>query len=258
MRQIRIGKIVLTDGGRWDATKGYPVLTFVRHNGDGWWSYKANINSEPSPSNTNWIQATDTQEFINALKKATSDAEEINEAISRAEEIRTTAENERIEAETDRKAKETERQQRESERQQSETIRQQSETQRNQAEQQRIEAENNRDGRYEQAEEHRNELYSAEEAKRNHAEQEREQAETIRRQTFEKAMTDVDTATKLAEDKADEAQTQANHAKTQGDYAKTQGDGAKRAKEDTEQALKSIPTLSYNSEDGCLYATDQL
>ena len=78
MRQIKIGKVILTDGGAWNAQTAYTKLTYVTYNGDGWWSAKDNVNSAPSKTNTNWIQATDVQPFIEAVKQATTDAEAIN------------------------------------------------------------------------------------------------------------------------------------------------------------------------------------
>ena len=36
MRQIKIGKVILTDGGAWNAQTAYTKLTYVTYNGDGW------------------------------------------------------------------------------------------------------------------------------------------------------------------------------------------------------------------------------
>ena len=96
MRQIKIGKVILTDGGAWNAQTAYTKLTYVTYNGDGWWSAKDNVNSAPSKTNTNWIQATDVQSFIEAVKQATTDAEAINAALREAENLRQQAETARV------------------------------------------------------------------------------------------------------------------------------------------------------------------
>ncbi len=227
MRQIRIGKVALTSGGVWNASTGYPILTFVLHNGDGWWSYKANINSEPSPSNANWIQATDTKALTDALKEQIDDAESLNAAMNEAEEIRkeneaarVAAEESRNESEEERKANETERIRKEELREDAEAVREENEQRRLAEDETRGAAfdahletlerrfENNQAAMQQTFETEMRELKDgfgefADEAKEE--ESKRQQQEEIRKQTFERSMGAVDAAVALANKAASDA-----------------------------------------------------
>lgn len=176
MRQIKIGKVILTDGGAWKAHTAYSKLTYVTYNGDGWWSANDNVNSAPSKTNTNWIQATDVQSFIEAVKQATTDAEAINAALREAENLRKQAETARVTEEQARVTEENIRKSKEQTRQQQEQQRQSSEATRNTHEQ-----------------------------TRETQEAERQQADTERQQNYERQMASVTTATELAQQKASDA-----------------------------------------------------
>lgn len=224
MKQIRIGKIVLTDAGEWNSTTGYPILAYVRHNGDGWWSFKANINSEPSKGNPNWVQATNVQEFINALRQATTDAQEITEICRAAEELRNTAEQQRNAKEATRNTAEQQRVHSEAERQSAEAERVAHETVRDARELDRVNAEKTRNKRYEDAEAERDTKYTQAEATRNAAfstaeaerntgenarkqqEQQRQEKEEQREQTFSNNMAKVNNAVTLANNAASKAE----------------------------------------------------
>ena len=211
MRQIKIGKVILTDGGAWNAQTAYTKLTYVTYNGDGWWSAKDNVNSAPSKTNTNWIQATDVQSFIEAVKQATTDAEAINAALREAENLRQQAETARVTEEQARVTEENTRKSKEQTRQQQEQQRQSSEATRNTHEQ-----------------------------TRETQEAQRQQADTQRQQNYERQMASVTTATELAQQKASDAQAAATNAdtkaqlannaaknaNTQAEYAKLEGDKA--------------------------------
>ena len=204
MRQIKIGKVILTDGGAWNAQTAYTKLTYVTYNGDGWWSAKDNVNSAPSKNNTNWIQATDVQPFIEAVKQATTDAEAINVALREAENLRKQAETARVTEEQARVTEENTRKSNEQTRQQQEQQRQSSEATRNTHEQ-----------------------------TRETQEAQRQQADTERQQNYERQMASVTTATELAQQKASDAQDaavlaaeKAALADTAATYAKLEGDKA--------------------------------
>lgn len=197
MRQIKIGKVILTDGGAWNAQTAYTKLTYVTYNGDGWWSAKDNVNSAPSKTNTNWIQATDVQPFIEAVKQATTDAEAINAALRDAENLRQQAETARVTEEQARVTEENTRKSNEQTRQQQEQQRQSSEATRNTHEQ-----------------------------TRETQEAQRQQADTERQQNYERQMASVTTATELAQQKASDAHTASKNANTQAEYAKLEGDKA--------------------------------
>ena len=214
MRQVKIGKILLTSGGKWTAGVAYPALTYVTHNGDGWWSKIETLNSEPSDENNMWIKATDVGDYIKQLVSVTDDASAQMQAILEAETKRVEAENERITAEQ-------QRQKDEKARQDAETIRQEEETQRQKDEQSRRNAENERDQSYADAEERRDELFVQREEQRQNAyeiaEQARQDKEAIRERqeatrvsqeeqrqsAFEVAMRNADTATTLATETAE-------------------------------------------------------
>ena len=197
MRQIKIGKVILTDGGAWNAQTAYTKLTYVTYNGDGWWSAKDNVNSAPSKTNTNWIQATDVQPFIEAVKQATTDAEAINAALREAENLRQQAETARV---TEEQARVTE-----------ENIRKSNEQTRQQQEQQRQSSEATR---------------NTHEQTRETQEAQRQQADTERQQNYERQMASVTTATELAGQNAQLANNAAKNANTQAEYAKLEGDKA--------------------------------
>ena len=197
MRQIKIGKVILTDGGAWNAQTAYTKLTYVTYNGDGWWSAKDNVNSAPSKTNTNWIQATDVQSFIEAVKQATTDAEAINAALREAENLRQQAETARVTEEQARVTEENTRKSKEQTRQQQEQQRQSSEATRNTHEQ-----------------------------TRETQEAQRQQADTERQQNYERQMASVTTATELAGQNAQLANNAAKNANTQAEYAKLEGDKA--------------------------------
>lgn len=197
MRQIKIGKVILTDGGAWNAQTAYTKLTYVTYNGDGWWSANDNVNSAPSKTNTNWIQATDVQPFIEAVKQATTDAEDINAALREAENLRQQAETARVTEEQARVTEENTRKSNEQTRQQQEQQRQSSEATRN-----------------------------THELTRETQEAQRQQEDTQRQQNYERQMASVTTATELAQQNAQVANNAAKNANTQAEYAKLEGDKA--------------------------------
>lgn len=213
MRQIRIGKIVLTDGGEWNISSTYAKLTWVLHNGDAWWSTVNNVASEPADTNPAWVRATSVQRFIQAIQTAIADADSLTKDVEKAEQLRQDAENLRIAKEEQRnkdnaayKAAEGARQKEELHREENEKLRVDNEKQRiedfadflQQCASQYIEAEADRDTAFAEAEAAR----SRGEQNRVYAEGERVNSETIRQQTFERAMTDAGTATQLAEETA--------------------------------------------------------
>lgn len=115
-QEIDFGKIVPTNEGKWNAEKAYPIFSWVTHNGDGWISTKANIGEEPGVDSAVWFQATDVRVLVEAIKKATDDAESLNGEMSDAEKkraaaeiLRDQAEKARAEAERQRTTNETER-----------------------------------------------------------------------------------------------------------------------------------------------------
>lgn len=207
----RISKIVLTDGGVWDSSKTYPPYTYVRHNGDGWWSTRSTTASEPARGNADWVQATDTQEFIVKLKEATTQAQAITDSATQAEQLRVEAEQARADAESERNADETLRELAEAERLAEESKRQN-------AEKNRLAAEAVRDGRYNEAEENRNTVFFAAESERQTAEEARKQAETARvqaenkRDAAEQLREIATAATKTATANADAATAKAKEA----------------------------------------------
>lgn len=213
MRQIRIGKIVLTDGGEWNISSTYAKLTWVLHNGDAWWSTVNNVASEPADTNPAWVRATSVQRFIQAIQTAIADADSLTKDVEKAEQLRQDAENLRIAKEEQRnkdnaayKVAEEARQKEELHREENEKLRVSNEKQRiedfadflQQCASQYIEAEADRDTAFAEAEAAR----SRGEQNRVYAEGERVNSETIRQQTFERAMTDAETATQLAEETA--------------------------------------------------------
>ena len=117
MRQVKIGKVLLTSGGKWAAGVAYPALTYVTHNGDGWWSKAETLNSEPSDENSMWVKATDVGDYIKQLVSVTDEASAQMQAILEAE-------TKRVEAENGRMAAEQQRQKDEKARQEEEAIRQ--------------------------------------------------------------------------------------------------------------------------------------
>lgn len=139
MRQERIGKVVITNKGKWSASETYAKLDYVTHNGDGWWSVRANVNSEPSSDNTDWAQATDVKVLIDNLKEVIQDATELRDAIKVAEESRVSAESDRVSAEDSRVGSENTRITNEDGRKTEEGIRRENEAtrQRNENERQR-------------------------------------------------------------------------------------------------------------------------
>ena len=214
MRQIRIGKIVLTDGGEWNISSTYAKLTWVLHNGDAWWSTVNNVASEPADTNPAWVRATSVQRFIQAIQTAITDADNLTKEIEKAEQLRQDAENLRIAKEEQRnkdnaayKVAEEARQKEELHREENEKLRVSNEKQRiedfadflQQCASQYIKAEADRDTAFAEAEAAR----SRGEQNRVYAEGERVNSETIRQQTFERAMTDAETATQLAEETAE-------------------------------------------------------
>ena len=214
MRQVKIGKVLLTSGGKWAAGVAYPALTYVTHNGDGWWSKVETLNSEPSDENSMWVKATDVGDYIKQLVSVTNEASEQMQAILEAE-------TKRVEAENGRMAAEQQRQKDEKARQDAEAIRQEEETQRQKDEQSRRKAESAREQSYADAEERRDELFVQREEQRQNAyeiaEQARQDKEAIRERqeatrvnqeeqrqsTFEVAMRNVDAATTLATETAE-------------------------------------------------------
>lgn len=143
-QQIRIGKVLLTKGGKWNADTLYPQLTFVIHNNDGWWSAHANIGSEPSADNHNWVQATDVRSLIEQVTTTLGSLDDFFEAVKAAEAIRVEAEIGRVTAEAKRTEDEETRKASEAQRIENEAARQASETQREEAEALRAEAEDAR------------------------------------------------------------------------------------------------------------------
>ena len=214
----RISKIVLTDGGVWDSSKTYPPYTYVRHNGDGWWSTRSTTASEPAKSNADWVQATDTQEFIVKLKEATSEAQAITDSATQAEQLRVEAEQARVDAENKRNADETLRELAEAERLAEESKRQN-------AEKNRVAAEAVRDGRYNEAEENRNTVFLAAESERQAAEEARKQAEAARIQ----AENERDAAEQVREALTVETKAAAADAKSATEAANTAAGKANEA-----------------------------
>ena len=214
MRQVKIGKVLLTSGGKWAAGVAYPALTYVTHRGDGWWSKVETLNSEPSDENSMWVKATDVGDYIKQLVSVTDEASAQTQAILEAE-------TKRVEAENGRMAAEQQRQKDEKARQDAEAIRQEEETQRQKDEQSRRKAESAREQSYADAEERRDELFVQREEQRQNAyeiaEQARQDKEAIRERqeatrvnqeeqrqsTFEVAMRNVDAATTLATETAE-------------------------------------------------------
>ena len=143
-QQIRIGKVLLTKGGKWNAETLYPQLTFVIHNNDGWWSAHANIGSEPSADNHNWVQATDVRSLIEQVTTTLGNLDDFFEAVKVAENIRVEAEIGRVTAEAKRTEDEETRKASEAQRIEDESARQASETQREEAETLRASAEDAR------------------------------------------------------------------------------------------------------------------
>lgn len=214
MRQVKIGKVLLTSGGKWATGIVYPALTYVTHKGDGWWSKVETLNSEPSDDNNMWIKATDVGDYIKRLVFVTDEASEQLQVILDAEIKRIESENARITAEL-------QRQKDEKARREEETIRQKEELQRQKDEQSRRKAESEREQSYAAAEERRDELFVQREEQRQNAyemaEQVRQDKEAIRerqeatrvsqedqrKSTFEVAMRNVDAATTLATETAE-------------------------------------------------------
>lgn len=216
MRKVRIGKILLVDGGEWSSTQGYGKLVYVTHNGDGYWSVRDNINSEPKAGSLDWIKATNVQPFIDAVRKETSDAKTINEQITAAESLRVEKELERINAEIQRAKNEQERIIKENARVNDESIRVQSETERVNAELQRKTDEDKRKqdftsfmttsaNTFAEKENERKQTFETNEAGRVNS-------ETERQMRFEQKITECQSATDLANTKALEAQNAANAA----------------------------------------------
>ena len=143
-QQIRIGKVLLTKGGKWNAETLYPQLTFVIHNNDGWWSAHANIGSEPSADNHDWVQATDVRSLIEQVTTTLGSLDDFFEAVKAAENIRVEAEIGRVTAEAKRTEDEETRKASEAQRIENEAARQASEAQREKAEALRAEAEDAR------------------------------------------------------------------------------------------------------------------
>ena len=143
-QQIRIGKVLLTKGGKWNAETLYPQLTFVIHNNDGWWAAHANIGSEPSADNHNWVQATDVRSLIEQVTTTLGSLDDFFKAVQAAEAIRVEAEIGRVTAEAKRTEDEETRKASEAQRIENEAARQASETQREEAEALRASAEDAR------------------------------------------------------------------------------------------------------------------
>lgn len=211
MRQIRIGKIMLTDGGEWKEGKSYPALTYVTHKGDGWWCRKANIVSEPTADNPDWVRATNIGTLAAQMETEISGIRQINEEMSAAEQQRKLDEQARATAEQSRIEKEAKRNEEEAARQAEEAKRIAKEISRDEAESQRTAlyeaAEVSRFEQFAEAEKMRENKYAVNEAARNKAELERIQAEGQRvtneenRQVqFATAMTDTEAAITAAED----------------------------------------------------------
>lgn len=209
MRHIRIGKIVLTDGGEWNASSAYTKLTWVLHNDDAWWSTVNNIDSEPSDSNPAWVRATSVQKFIQAIQTAIADADNLAKEIEKAEQLRQNAENLRVSNEKQRIEDFAEFLQ--------------------QCASQYSEAEADRDTAFEEAEAERISEWTT--LKQN-AVAATTSADTAASNANSKA-TLAENAAALAVEKAGIAQTattnadeKAAYAKEKGDYAKEQGDAA--------------------------------
>lgn len=130
MRQVKIGKVLLTSGGKWTAGVAYPALTYVTHNGDGWWSKVETLNSEPSDENSMWVKATDVGDYIKQLVSVTDEASSQIQTILEAETKRVEAENGRMAAEQQRQKDEKSRQDKEAIRERQEATRVSQEEQR--------------------------------------------------------------------------------------------------------------------------------
>jgi hypothetical protein len=58
-----LGKIVLTDGGTWDAGESYEILTMVRHGGATYRSIQPSTGEEPKEDSEYWrLMAKDGNE----------------------------------------------------------------------------------------------------------------------------------------------------------------------------------------------------
>ena len=144
-QQIRIGKVLLTKGGKWNAETLYPQLTFVIHNNDGWWSAHANIGSEPSADNHNWVQATDVNSLLSQIKQSEGELSDLLKTATADEQIRIEAEIARVTAENGRAEAEAARAIAESSRVTAEVSRAKAEDERIKAEDKRVGAEDKRE-----------------------------------------------------------------------------------------------------------------
>lgn len=144
-QQIRIGKVLLTKGGKWNAETLYPQLTFVIHNNDGWWSAHANVGSEPSADNHDWVQATDVNSLLTQIKQSEGELSDVLKTATADEQIRIEAELARVTAENGRAEAEAARAIAENSRVTAEVARAKAEDERNKAEDKRKGAEDKRE-----------------------------------------------------------------------------------------------------------------
>ena len=144
-QQIRIGKVLLTKGGKWNADTLYPQLTFVIHNNDGWWSAHANVGSEPSADNHDWVQATDVNSILSQIKQSEGELSDLLKTATADEQIRIEAELARVTAENGRANAEEARTIAEKSRVTAEVARAKAEDERNKAEDKRKGAEDKRE-----------------------------------------------------------------------------------------------------------------
>ena len=206
-QQIRIGKVLLTKGGKWNAETLYPQLTFVIYNNDGWWSTHANVGSEPSADNHNWVQATDVNSLLTQIKQSEGELSELIKTVTADEQIRIEAELARITAENGRAEAEAARVI-------AENSRVKEEVARGKAEDERIKAEDKRKG----------------------AEDKREHDFNSAMATFDGMHEIVLNAVNNADSKAEEAQTAANLANEKAALAQAAADSVDEPKESALEA----------------------
>lgn len=238
-QQIRIGKVLLTKGGKWNADTLYPQLTFVIHNNDGWWAAHANVGSEPSADNHNWVQATDVNSLLAQIKQSEGELSDFLKTATADEQIRIEAEIARVTAENGRAEAEAARAIAENSRVTAEVARAKAEDERNKAEDKRKGAEDKREHDFNAAlatlGSERDLVLNAANNANSKAEEAQAAANLAKKKAAlaQAAANSVDEskesaleAARFAIDKAGIAQTAANNANEKATLAKTAADNA--------------------------------
>lgn len=238
-QQIRIGKVLLTKGGKWNAETLYPQLTFVIHNNDGWWSAHANVGSEPSADNHNWVQATDVNSLLAQIKQSEGELSDLLKTATADEKIRIEAELARVTAENGRAEAEAARAIAENSRVTAEVARAKAEDERNKAEDKRKGAEDKREHDFNSAMATFDGMHEIVLNAVNNADSKAEEAQAAANLANEKAALaqaaaesvyepkeSALEAARFAIDKAGIAQTAANNANEKAALAKTAADYA--------------------------------